>query len=85
VSIYIIFIYYYLSVILIYLTTYRDLKPENLLYQTENEDSLLKLADFGLAEITRPNEVLYSACGSPGYVAPEILDAKSNKTGIFPI
>ncbi len=30
---------------------HRDLKPENLLYATESDDSLLKIADFGLSEI----------------------------------
>jgi calcium/calmodulin-dependent protein kinase I len=36
-------------------------------------DSPLKIADFGLATIVRPNELLSVACGTPGYVAPEIL------------
>jgi calcium/calmodulin-dependent protein kinase I len=52
---------------------HRDLKPENLLYgQVDNENSL-KLADFGLAKLLDDNTKLHAACGTPGYVAPEIL------------
>jgi calcium/calmodulin-dependent protein kinase I len=52
---------------------HRDLKPENLLYQNGSDDSILKLADFGLARILGPDEMLHNVCGTPGYVAPEIL------------
>lgn len=50
---------------------YRDLKPENILLDSEGH---LKVADFGLA---RPNmsseDVANSFCGSPEYMAPEML------------
>ncbi|KAG5886685.1 hypothetical protein JTB14_007087 [Gonioctena quinquepunctata] len=51
---------------------HRDVKPENLLVELEdNKVKLLKLGDFGLAcEVTKP---LYTVCGTPTYVAPEIL------------
>ncbi|XP_036366471.1 dual specificity protein kinase splB-like isoform X1 [Octopus sinensis] len=51
---------------------HRDLKPENLLVYWNKDGFLkLKLADFGLAmEIT---EDIYTVCGTPTYVAPEIL------------
>jgi len=52
---------------------HRDLKPENILYSTPDEDSMLKIADFGLATLVRPNQLMTVACGTPGYVAPEIL------------
>lgn len=52
---------------------HRDLKPENLLYATDEEDAVLKLADFGLAHLLEPNEMMHSSCGTPAYVAPEIL------------
>lgn len=52
---------------------HRDLKPENILYQSPDEDSPLKIADFGLATLVRPNQLMTVACGTPGYVAPEIL------------
>ena len=52
---------------------HRDLKPENLLYAGPIPDMTLKLADFGLAQIVTPMKHLTTACGTPGYVAPEIL------------
>jgi calcium/calmodulin-dependent protein kinase I len=55
-------------------TTYRDLKPENLLYADETEHSPLKLADFGLAKLLDASSLMHTACGTPGYVAPEILE-----------
>lgn len=51
---------------------HRDLKPENLLYTSPDSDQI-KLADFGLADILSPESALETACGTPGYVAPEIL------------
>lgn len=57
---------------------HRDLKPENLLYATTSDDAALKLADFGLATILKSEELLHSACGTPGYVAPEILSSRGN-------
>ena len=56
---------------------HRDLKPENLLYGSKKDDAALKIADFGLASIIDDGQLLHSACGTPGYVAPEIL--KKNK------
>jgi calcium/calmodulin-dependent protein kinase I len=52
---------------------HRDLKPENILYQSPADNSPLKIADFGLATLMRPNQLMTVACGTPGYVAPEIL------------
>jgi serine/threonine protein kinase len=51
----------------------RDLKPENILYSSPENNAILKLADFGLANILKPNELMHLACGTPGYVAPEVL------------
>ena len=53
---------------------HRDLKPENLLLQSEDNDSAIKIADFGFAKkVLTPNS-LTTQCGTPGYVAPEILE-----------
>ena len=55
---------------------HRDLKPENLLYSTTDEDSSIKIADFGLAKLLHSDSLMQTACGTPGYVAPEILEGK---------
>ncbi|XP_057969253.1 CBL-interacting serine/threonine-protein kinase 5-like [Malania oleifera] len=56
--------------------SHRDLKPENLLLD-ENED--LKVSDFGLSalpEQLRNDGLLHTRCGTPAYVAPEVLTKK---------
>ncbi|XP_050294265.1 serine/threonine-protein kinase GM11705 [Anthonomus grandis grandis] len=52
---------------------HRDIKPENLLVEMDNgRVKCLKLGDFGLAcEVNGP---LFTVCGTPTYVAPEILE-----------
>lgn len=51
---------------------HRDVKPENLLVELEGSQvRCLKLGDFGLAQVV--HEPLYTVCGTPTYVAPEIL------------
>jgi len=54
---------------------HRDLKPENLLYATTDPNSIIKITDFGLAKVIN-NDLMTTACGTPGYVAPEILIGK---------
>jgi len=58
---------------------HRDLKPENLLSAGEEEDEVVKIADFGFSKSFAGDdaEKLMTSCGSPGYVAPEILTAES--------
>lgn len=50
---------------------HRDLKPDNILLLSPNTDFDLKIADFGLACECKEDQQL--RCGSPGYIAPEIL------------
>lgn len=53
---------------------HRDIKPENLLvYFNENDLLRVKLTDFGLATKLAKNELLFTVCGTPSYVAPEII------------
>lgn len=49
---------------------HRDLKPENLL--VDDRDNI-KITDFGLANIQRPGALMQTVCGTPNYVAPEVL------------
>jgi len=55
---------------------HRDLKPENLLLRSETDDSSIKIADFGFAKVVKTPKSLKTQCGTPGYVAPEILKGK---------
>ncbi|KAL3914792.1 MAG: hypothetical protein SGPRY_007495 [Prymnesium sp.] len=56
---------------------HRDLKPENILLKDEKEDAPIKITDFGLSKIFADDlageVVMKTACGTPGYVAPEVL------------
>jgi serine/threonine protein kinase len=52
---------------------HRDLKPENLLLSEKSNKAELKISDFGLSKIFSDVEVMKTACGTPGYVAPEVL------------
>jgi len=63
---------------------HRDLKLENILLVNKEDDCLIKLADFGLS-VTLENLDPKVRCGTPGYVAPEILaDEKyDEKVDIF--
>uniref|UniRef100_A0A0N5AAL8 Protein kinase domain-containing protein n=1 Tax=Syphacia muris TaxID=451379 RepID=A0A0N5AAL8_9BILA len=54
---------------------HRDLKPENLLYYNKEEDSKIMISDFGLSK-TEDSGAMATACGTPGYVAPEVLQQK---------
>ncbi|KAF0758284.1 hypothetical protein AaE_003989, partial [Aphanomyces astaci] len=57
--------------------THRDLKPENLLLQgTPASGLLVKVVDFGLSNTHEGDRLLQTACGSPCYAAPEMIEGK---------
>mmetsp|Transcript_37541 Transcript_37541/g.55271 ORF Transcript_37541/g.55271 Transcript_37541/m.55271 type:complete len:330 (+) Transcript_37541:292-1281(+) len=60
-----------------YNIAHRDLKPENLLLVSADNDSEVKIADFGFAKKCPTKECLLTQCGTPGYVAPEILEGSA--------
>jgi calcium-dependent protein kinase len=56
---------------------HRDLKMENIMYKSKHlgEDDEVKIIDFGLSTIMSNSKVLMKTpCGSPYYVAPEVMD-----------
>lgn len=56
---------------------YRDLKPENILLDSAGH---LKLADFGFAK--RVLHKTWTMCGTPDYLAPEIISGKGHDTAV---
>lgn len=64
---------------------HRDLKPENLLLKDKSSLHNIVIADFGLA--TRydipVSEIFFKRCGTPGFVAPEILNYKDGQENFY--
>jgi serine/threonine-protein kinase Chk2 len=56
---------------------HRDIKPENILLT--DKDLHVKLADFGLAKIIGEESFTTTLCGTPSYVAPEILETGNHR------
>ncbi|KAM7472366.1 hypothetical protein LguiA_010549 [Lonicera macranthoides] len=55
---------------------HRDLKPQNLLLTTNEATPLLKIGDFGFARYVTPHGLADTLCGSPLYMAPEIIQSR---------
>lgn len=58
--------------------THRDIKPDNILLATEDNETLVKVTDFGLSKLVQSNTAMRTLCGTPLYVAPEILVTNGN-------
>lgn len=64
---------------------HRDIKLENIILKDKNSNEL-KIVDFGLAtEINNNTELdyLFLKCGTPGFVAPEIISIDENQPYFF--
>jgi serine/threonine protein kinase len=57
---------------------HRDLKPENILLRKDGDYDCV-IADFGLSESSFNDPYLFVRCGTPGYVAPEVVNLKDMK------
>ncbi|KAK8615284.1 hypothetical protein V6N13_069061 [Hibiscus sabdariffa] len=55
---------------------HRDLKPENFLLLNQEENSPVKVTDFGLSLFYKPGDVFKDIVGSAYYIAPEVLQRK---------
>ncbi|XP_015911540.1 serine/threonine-protein kinase H1 homolog [Parasteatoda tepidariorum] len=58
--------------------THRDLKPDNLLYYHPGKESKIMITDFSFASTRRAtgNPYMHTVCGTPQYIAPEIVARK---------
>lgn len=65
---------------------HRDLKPENiLLTKPFSEGGILKVTDFGLAHLCKLEpklHIMHTCCGTPHYVAPEVLSSNQYSTEV---
>jgi calcium-dependent protein kinase len=52
---------------------HRDLKLENLMFDSDRENATIKLIDFGFCKIFEGEADMFAVLGSPYYVAPEVL------------
>ncbi|CAF0965840.1 unnamed protein product [Rotaria magnacalcarata] len=69
--------------------THRDLKPENvLLTSPDTNETLVKITDFGLSRFINETTLMKTFCGTPNYLAPEVLSTRgegsySNKVDVW--
>lgn len=52
---------------------HRDLKPENILMSSQDDNAILKISDFGLSKFVDEETVCKTYCGTPLYLAPEVI------------
>lgn len=61
------------------------MKPDNIVFQSKNSLVNPVLIDLGFATFEKDFKLLFTRCGTPGYVAPEVLNDKeySCKADVF--
>lgn len=77
------FLFYQMVLALQYLhssgISHRDLKPENILLSSAREaETLIKITDFGLSKFVDGAALMKTFCGTPNYLAPEVLHSKGD-------
>ena len=55
---------------------HRDIKPENIIFKGTQENIDIAVVDLGFATYEEDYRKLFVRCGTPGYVAPEVLNDK---------
>mmetsp|Transcript_16118 Transcript_16118/g.13654 ORF Transcript_16118/g.13654 Transcript_16118/m.13654 type:complete len:156 (-) Transcript_16118:463-930(-) len=61
--------------------THRDLKPENFLYLNDDDESPIKVIDFGLSKRgNTTQDVMTTRAGTPYYISPEVLQGKYDQS-----
>jgi serine/threonine protein kinase len=59
---------------------HRDIKLDNILIDLNNN---IKICDFGVSKQIKRGDVMHDQCGTPAYIAPEILRNQVNKNIII--
>ena len=62
---------------------HRDFKPENIIIT--NDNTILKIIDFGLGNLYKNNQLLRTSCGSPCYAPPEMINEQSYNAALSDI
>ncbi|XP_072949165.1 ovarian-specific serine/threonine-protein kinase Lok [Epargyreus clarus] len=60
--------------------THRDLKPENVLLESKDDETVVKITDFGLSKFVGEDSFMKTMCGTPLYLAPEVLKANGQSS-----
>jgi len=55
-----------------------DLKPDNFLYSSHDKNAKVKIIDFGMSKFVRDRQHFRSLCGTPYYMAPEVIMGQYN-------
>ena len=56
----------------------RNIKPVNLIFKNAKQCDSVKLVDFSLASFENAKPLEYPNCGTPGFIAPEVINYDAN-------